>query len=1128
MLATNGLAHEGDAKELIKEKMDELMAALLRAAPVQGLTARAITEGKVDIKASVLARAMLNDSEIEGAVRAMLGRNQSTMGQLYDAARKDETEQTLTQALEQCAPALRELCPHCFNLDTGEGTRDSRHHSRYECQAPSRMAPREHMNAVLAERAARLGPPFSVYEEHALGACAQAPGGLIADACTPSPDPSRGHAAMWFDKDRLRGGEARMDETPTTTLLGGAREVEEEHWPLTAGEEDSNEDDSPMVHLQREGGKSVTVSRARLQCLRVQWQEEVTSEKAFKQAAAELLDCAERHQSETRDEGDGAARRAAAVHPALLMWINRCMRVQRELLASPIATTAGIFLEESEGQAGREGHEGQLRTTAPTVIKGTVPDGQRDQWRFKEEDTDDAQWANTPWTESGVVALPVQAGDENHELLGKVLAKCKETAGGRKLRAVLLAEIPLNKRTDGEETQLPPFNVKAYNVNNPSKQIRARHLMEIPANRMPWVAGKEWKRDAEGHLHSEPTEGSATGYRRDESAGGNNRRAVQMWMYAPIEDTDAGVVTDAQTRELARIMACISTGMRKTGDRFKTRLWQPATTTQKGHEERGTWTDMSLHKFTATERFDPLEGLKVVHKATDDEGGPQEHLVDGVAAPHMAAHYEGRGASKMQARTAVAALMAGQLHDAVAIYEAAAAATAASFCASVGATVGTMNVPVRAGAAKRAICECCGTIVTSIFRLPAEHETKEIQEAITRIQRRRARRIRDRELCHFATETGPAATPERAKEINKMTVGRLRKALRELGTTGTGTKGELVQRMLEEDAKDAATRGPPEITQHIFLACKESETFACINCASPALTPAEATVGEEKGTQLWRTMCAMAQGKPLAFKRAHDTKMKTTPQEILGKRHINVNRGDEITIDGKIFTVALVAQLPEKPTKVYLREQASREAPAEKAAPWRIEDVGVVANIIAQQQAARSEEFDKSDAGKQRQAARHRLEQVQTEKLWRKTKDARQEAKRAEDKRPAGRLVNTPAWMSARSGAPSGGGPTSAREPLDFGAAPPTMVAVAAAAASAASAASAARAAVAAATAAEAAAEAAAAASAALTAVAAVAGAEATATEVGAEAAAAAVAVAVAAAAAAAAEAAATTEAAAP
>ena len=100
--------------------------------------------------------------------------------------------------------------------------------------------------------------------------------------------------------------------------------------------------------------------------------------------------------------------------------------------------------------------------------------------------------------------------------------------------------------------------------------------------------------------------------------------------------------------------------------------------------------------------------------------------------------------------------------------------------------------------------------------------------------------------------------------------------------------------------------------------------------------------------------------------------MKTTPQEILGKRHINVNRGDEITLDGKIFTVALVAQLPEEPTKVYLREQASREAPAEKAAPWRIEDVGVVANIIAQQQAARSEEFDKSDAGKQRQAARHR------------------------------------------------------------------------------------------------------------------------------------------------------------
>ena len=155
--------------------------------------------------------------------------------------------------------------------------------------------------------------------------------------------------------------------------------------------------------------------------------------------------------------------------------------------------------------------------------------------------------------------------------------------------------------------------------------------------------------------------------------------------------------------------------------------------------------------------------------------------------------------------------------------------------------------------------------------------------------------------------------------------------------------------------------------------------------------------------------------------------MKTTPQEILGKRHINVNRGDEITIDGKIFTVALVAQLPEEPTKVYLREQASREAPAEKAAPWRIEDVGVVANIIAQQQAARSEEFDKSDAGKQRQAARHRLEQVQTEKLWRKTKDARQEAKRAEDKRPAGRLVNTPAWMSARSGAPFVGGPREGR-----------------------------------------------------------------------------------------------------
>jgi hypothetical protein len=96
------------------------------------------------------------------------------------------------------------------------------------------------------------------------------------------------------------------------------------------------------------------------------------------------------------------------------------------------------------------------------------------------------------------------------------------------------------------------------------------------------------------------------------------------------------------------------------------------------------------------------------------------------------------------AQALAANLAAGEAHDCARFYGKMMATRAAHFCRNVGTKVGSMNTPH--GGAARMVCGCCDARVTAGWFIPKKHKEPKANEAIKRIQRRRARRIKDQEF----------------------------------------------------------------------------------------------------------------------------------------------------------------------------------------------------------------------------------------------------------------------------------------------------------------------------------------------------------------------------------------------
>ena len=111
----------------------------------------------------------------------MLARHPHTMSELRRLAKYQGRVEVLTEVLDQCGK-WKEYCPYCFDIEKGEGHRDSRTHSRYECEGTNSRAVRAALKALKAERTTRAGTTFSVYAEYGHGAYISDTKGKLAAA----------------------------------------------------------------------------------------------------------------------------------------------------------------------------------------------------------------------------------------------------------------------------------------------------------------------------------------------------------------------------------------------------------------------------------------------------------------------------------------------------------------------------------------------------------------------------------------------------------------------------------------------------------------------------------------------------------------------------------------------------------------------------------------------------------------------------------------------------------------------------------------------------------------------------------------------------------------------------------
>jgi len=121
---------------------------------------------------------------------------------------------------------------------------------------------------------------------------------------------------------------------------------------------------------------------------------------------------------------------------------------KRELLVTPLAATAGIFLHELSPEL--------LGSTPPTVHAKHLPHGAEHKWSFERDTANDLAWTTTPWKQGGIIcarANTEQDLEQVRQILVKAQATAANTSGGQYRRVLVVVELPhCDKSTDGSDT----------------------------------------------------------------------------------------------------------------------------------------------------------------------------------------------------------------------------------------------------------------------------------------------------------------------------------------------------------------------------------------------------------------------------------------------------------------------------------------------------------------------------------------------------------------------------------------------------------------------------------------------------------------------------------------------------
>jgi len=823
VISVSGMKIEGDVKEVFHEKMGQSMMDFLATAEKQGQTARAVREGRADIKATVAARKRLTKKGGEGAARAMLARHPHTMSELRRLAKYQGRVEVLTEVLDQCGK-WKEYCPYCFDIEKGEGHRDSRTHSRYECEGTNSRAVRAALKALKAERTTRAGTAFSVYAEYGHGAYVSDTKGKLAAACSGRA-PEHGLGDRTWEEPIIDGEKADLAANRTVVLTTST-------------------------------GKTVTATKDRVRILGVVWRggfEDENGER-FMTAAADLLDYS--YEATNGSEEEQAGREVGAtLSPTLLTWIHHCLGISQQRMVHPMAMTSGIFvgggtaeqpsrggtpaLDRAMDEEGVPEVAGSVYSIAPTLLPGTVPPQDKGRWEAAEENESNCEWSQEPWGRSVVVCVAA-AKDGSTVKLEQMIDKAIATATAG-LRVVIVAEMPEKKEGRHAVSFEPPTG----------QWGEATNIMVIPPGRVPWKVGMEWSRDPDGNLCSTSREGSKEAAPRGLEETGRNTRSLMVWLYSAKADVTAGVISSQQLRELARILASTSGAMKMQGD-------IPVRWRNRGVKQ---WIDLALHSFDSTEDFDALEGLKASQEEESSEG--QGRLADGVAPACLTRFFKTHGLKADEARAASAAVTAGCMNDVAEIYEPMVTAQAQALCASLGEPIGRTQ---RWQQGVMQYCECCAAMVTQTWSLPKKHKDPATQQTITDARAKRTKRIMEEELKFWLPVPLTAAEGDAKRRTEATAQGNEDRDARAGKRSGEGQEGAgAVEQMPTGDEQFDVDYGPEEVREAIQAAVNSEGMYVCAACVAPSMWAKRqhimpGTDYEIREALMWTEVCALAQG----------------------------------------------------------------------------------------------------------------------------------------------------------------------------------------------------------------------------------------------------------------------------
>ena len=259
--------------------------------------------------------------------------------------------------------------------------------------------------------------------------------------------------------------------------------------------------------------------------------------------------------------------------------------------------------------------------------------------------------------------------------------------------------------------------------------LRARHLLTIPAGRIPSSPCREWTVDLDGNVHATKHDGAGTGEAR-EKAGGYNEFPVQAWVYYKAAADIPADLTRDQLGELAWILANISKPMSPSGLAEEPCIWTHA---------NGKAIHLPLRYFSHGE----LTGLPIGSSLQPHDC---ERIVDGVVATTTQGYFLELGVPKETSSVIGSNLAAGTMSDVTRIFEPCTTARAAWLSGAVGDPVGGTLGGTYAGKTDTRPCEVCGESTTTGFKIRSTARDLKVQEAITTLQKERAARIIKRHL----------------------------------------------------------------------------------------------------------------------------------------------------------------------------------------------------------------------------------------------------------------------------------------------------------------------------------------------------------------------------------------------